>query len=216
MTRALYGMVVAGCSLAFVAPAGAAHGRIYGFSITGARLSEVTTFHGGPNCQRSGVCGYTGTVAYAFDHAQGASAVQIKGHHARGLGFFEMNGLTSATVQAPGADAPCSDKIIRRSDPFEVEGSASRISLVFHPPAAEPDFLNNYCAGPRDADVASALPRVVVPVRELLGKQILLLHTSAVRPFQAGPFEGTVAFSADIRLRRSHRPIQLFRIVPLE
>jgi hypothetical protein len=217
MTRALIGLMVVAGALACASPA-AARTQVYAFSITDARIAEVMTFQGdnGPACERSGLCGYSGTVSYGFDHADGLTALEITRGHAFGFGDFLFNGLTSATVQGPGGGPPCTDKIIRKFDAFQVEGGASRVRFVFHPPLAAGDFLGTYCAGPKDADMshANALPDLSVPVRRL-GRKTLLLHASSTRPFHAGPFQGTLSFSVDIRMRRSLRLGKIFQVLSL-
>jgi hypothetical protein len=217
VTRALLtGVSAALCALALASPASAARSQVYGFSITDARISEVMTFQGdnGPACQRVGVCGYSGTVTYGFDHADGLMAAEVTRGHAVGFGFLSFNGLTSATVQAPGGGPPCTDKVIRKFDAFQVKGGASRLRFVFHPSLAGPNFLDTYCTGPRDGDIARAIPTLAVPVSQMK-RRTLLLHLSGTRPFHAGPFQGTLAFSADLRMRRSRQLLRLFQQIPL-
>jgi hypothetical protein len=217
VTRALLtGVSAALCALAMASPVSAARSHTYGFSITDARISEVMTFQGdnGPACQRVGVCGYSGTVTYGFDHADGLMAAEVTRGHAVGFGFLEFNGLTSATVEGPGGGPPCTDKIIRKFDAFQVTGGASRLRFVFHPRLAAPDFLKTYCTGPSDLDIARALPVLTVPVHEMKRKT-LLLHLASNHPFHAGPFQGTVAFSVDLRMRRSVKLLQLFQVLSL-
>jgi hypothetical protein len=208
-------LLAALCSFAVAAPAGAA---TYGFRITGARMSEVMTFQGdgGPACARAGVCGYSGTVSYGFDHAHGIAAVAIRPRRVVGVGALFFSGLTSASVQAPEGGPVCRDSVLRRFDAFAVEGTPSRIRLVFHPPSSGTDFLGTYCAGPGDADMshAHAVPEIALSARSLRRKS-LLLHASTTRAFHAGPFVGTLAFTVDLRLRRSREPVRVFRIVPI-
>jgi len=214
----LVAVAAALCTLALASPAAATRTQTYGFAITDARISEVMTFQGdgGPACQRAGVCGYSGTVTYGFDHADGLAAVVIRRHRAIGFGDFLFNGLTSATVQGPGGGPPCTEKLLRKIDAFEVHGNAAQVRLVFHPPFAGPAFLDSYCTGPSDLDIshAHALPDLTVPVRAL-ARKTLLLHASSTHAFHAGPFQGTLAFSVDIRLRRSVQLLQLFRLIPI-
>jgi hypothetical protein len=217
VTRALIlSALAAVCALALAAPAGAANTRSYGFGITGARLSEVMTFHGdgGPACQRAGLCDYSGTVSYTFDHADGVAGIVLREHHATGFGDLFFGGLTSATVQGPGGGAPCTDKILHTFDDFEVEGRPGKIRLVFHPPVDGPDFLNTYCAGPSDLDMshANVIPEITVPERMLRRKK-LLLQVSNTLPFHSGPFEGTLAFTASIRLHKSRQVSNLLQFL---
>lgn len=212
MTRAvqlLAGMLL--CSLVLAAPAGAAKSKAYGLEITDARLSEVVTFHGdgGPACQRAGVCDYSGTVSYSFQHADGFAGIILHGHRATGLGSLEMGALTSATVQGPGGGVPCTDKVLTKFESFEVQGSAARPQLAFHRANEAPKFLDTYCAGPRDLDVAHLIPPLTLPARALRGRSVFA-QTSATRDFHLGPFVGTLSFSAAVRMRRSRELTDLF------
>jgi hypothetical protein len=217
VTRALLlSALAAVCALALAAPAGAAKTRSYGFGITGASLSEVMTFHGdgGPACQRAGLCDYSGTVSYTFDHADGVAGFVIHGRRATGFGSMFFGGLTSATVQGPGGGQPCTDKILHTFDDFEVRGTAGKIRLVFHPPIDAPDFLDTYCAGPSDLDMshANVIPEITLSERMLRRKK-LLVQVSDTLPFHSGPFEGTMAFSASIRLHRSREVSNLLQLL---
>ena len=189
----------------------------YGFRITGARMSEVMNFQGdgGPACARAGVCGYSGTVSYRFDHAHGRAVVAIGRHSVFGVGLLFFGGLTTATVQVASGGAPCTDALIRREDAFLVEGGSRRIRVVFHPPGTSIDFLGTYCAGPSDDDMshAGAVPQITLPTSALRRKR-LFLHVASTRGFHAGPFTGTLSFSADIRLRRVRGHFYLYRLVP--
>lgn len=219
MTRApiVFALAVV-CALALAAPAGAAKTRAYGFAITGARISEVMSFHGdgGPACARAGVCDYSGTVSYGFDHADGLAAFLVRGHRASGFGTFLFGGLTTASVQGPGGGAPCTDKVLHQFDGFEVEGKPGRMRLVFHSPIDVPDYLDTFCTGPSDLDMthAKAIPEITVPERSLRRKS-LLLQTSSTRSFHAGPFEGTLTFSVAVRLRKSRQVSDLLQLISL-
>jgi hypothetical protein len=217
VTRALIlAALAAACALAIAAPADAAKARNFGFAVTGARISEVMTFHGdgGPACARAGVCGYSGTVSYGFDHASGIAVFTLQGRHASGFGSFLIGGLTAASVQAPGGGPPCIDKVLRKFDDFEVEGKPGKVRLLFHAPVDAPDFLETYCAGPSDLDMAHAraIPEIDLPGR-MLRRKSLLLQTSSTRPFHAGPFEGTLAFTVSVRLRSSRQVNNLLELI---
>jgi hypothetical protein len=204
VTRAVVlGAIASLCALAAAAPASAAKRHLYAFDVLDARISEVMTFNteDGPACQRAGLCGYSGTVTYEFGHADGFALVVTRGRRASGFGGVEMGGLTSATVQAPGGGAPCTDKVLERFDGFRVAGSPSRPLLVFHSADQAPQFLDTYCAGPRDLDVTRLIPPL--PLRGSLSRRSLFAQTAGTQPFQAGPFVGTLSFSAAVRLRRS-------------
>lgn len=205
MTRAVLSVALAAlCSLLTASPAGAAKPRIYAFDVLDARISEVMTFQSddGPACQRAGLCGYSGTVTYEFGHADGFAIALAQGRHVNGFGGIEMGGLTTATVQGPGGGTPCTDKVIDRSDSFDIEGRTARPRLVFHAPSSAPQFLNSYCPGPRDVDVARLIPALALPSHSL-GRRSLFAQTAASKQFHAGPFVGTLSFSVAVRMRRS-------------
>jgi len=169
-------------------------------------MSEVMTFHGdgGPDCARSGVCGYSGSISYGFSGGDGLAGFIASGRRLFGTADFFYNGLTSATVQGPDGGPPCTDKVLHGFDGFEVEGTATRFRLVFHPAFDLPHYLDTYCAGPSDRDMADtrALPTITLTERALRHRR-LHLQVSSTKPFHAGPFVGTLAFSVDMRLRRS-------------
>ena len=131
--------------------------------------------------------------------------VTFKGPGGHSFGAFGM----ANPIQAMG-------RAIAKIDAFEVHGNAAQVRLVFHPPFAGPAFLDSYCTGPSDLDIshAHALPDLTVPVRAL-ARKTLLLHASSTHAFHAGPFQGTLAFSVDIRLRRSVQLLQFFRLIPI-
>ncbi|HKN95354.1 MAG TPA: hypothetical protein VJU60_13545 [Thermoleophilaceae bacterium] len=211
MTRAVIFAAVVACLLAFCSAAGA---TTYGFRITAARMSEVMTFQGdgGTACAQAGVCGYSGTVSYQFDHAHGISVVAVGPHSVFGLGDLFFGGLSTATVQGPGGGPPCTESVIRREDAFLVEGSLRRLRVVFHPPQSDIDFLRTYCVGPGDNDLshAGAVPQITLPASSLHRKR-LFLHVATTRQFHAGPFTGTLSFSAELRLRRARGRFYLYR-----
>ena len=205
VTRALTGIAAMACSLVLCASAGAARPREYAFGIPSVSMSEVMTFHGdgGPDCARSGVCGYSGTVSYSFSGGDGLAAFIVSRHHLFGTGDFFYSGLTSASVQGAGG-APCTDKVLQSFDGFEVEGTAGHIRLLFHPYWDAPEYLDTFCTGPSDVDMwhAGVLPEIVVTERTLR-RHKLHLQVSSTRPFHSGPFDGTLSFEVNMRLRRA-------------
>ncbi len=213
MTRALLTGLVSGlCAMAFAAPATAVKRHTYAFGVTSASMSEVVSFQGdgGPACQRAGLCGYSGTIRYSFDHADGAAIFLTKGRRVLGTGDFFFDGLTTATVQAPGAGPPCTDKELERFDGFDVEGTAAHMRIVFHPAYEDPYYLVTYCGGPTDLNIADAhgLPQIAITPRTLRHTKVHL-QASSTRSFHTGPFVGTVTFSTSIRMRRS-RDVKFF------
>ncbi|HEX6459001.1 MAG TPA: hypothetical protein VF032_08810 [Thermoleophilaceae bacterium] len=207
MTRALLTGLVSGlCAMAFAAPATAAVRHAYAFRVTSASMSEVVSFQGdgGPACERAGMCGYSGRITYAFDHGDGYAIFLTGGRRIAGAGDFFFAGLTSAMVQPPGGLPACTDKVLHGADRFEVEGTAARPRLVFHPAFDAPRYLTTYCAGPSDRDIAHvrALPQLVLSARTLRHTKVHL-EMSSTRSFHTGPFVGTVQFSVNIRMRRA-------------
>jgi hypothetical protein len=194
------------CSLVLCASATAAKPHRYAFGITSVSMSEVMTFHGdgGPDCARSGVCGYSGTISYSFSAGDGLAGFVASGRRLFGTGDFFYAGLTSATVQGPDGGPPCTDKVLHGFDGFEVEGTVNRFRLLFHPAFDRPHYLDTYCVGPSDRDMADtqALPTITL-TEGSLRHQRLHVQVSSTKPFHAGPFIGTLAFSVNMRLRRA-------------
>lgn len=214
MTRAV--ILAALCCLAFGAAPAAARQRQYAFIITNASMSETMSFQGdgGPACARFGVCGYSGTVSYGFGGGDGLAAFVVAGRRAAGTGDFFYNGLTSASVQGPGGAPPCTDKVIRTFDGFEVAGRPNRIRILFHPPIDGPNYLDTYCTGPSDLDVwhAKALPQLTLSERSLRSR-IVRLHAASTRQFHAGPFLGTMTFQIDVKMRRARHLSSILRFL---
>lgn len=202
MTRAV--ILVAFAALVLAAPASAAvRTHDYAYGVLDGRLTETMTFQSDPaSCQRAGLCGYSGTVTYSFAHVtDGLGIFSTRRHSVRGYAFLNVGGLTTTTVQGPGGGPPCTDKVISRFDAFDIEGTAARPRFVFHSPQDVPQFLDTYCAGPRDLDVARLIPPLPLP-RNALRRRSLFSKVSTTAPFSAGPFVGTLSFSAAVRLRK--------------
>jgi hypothetical protein len=202
-------------ALVLCAPAGAAKPRRYAFGIPDVSMSEVMNFHGDGTqaCARAGVCGYSGTISYSFGGGDGLAAFVVSPHSVFGTADFFYSGLTSATVQGPGGDV-CTEKALQSFDGFEVEGTPAHIRLIFHPYWDVPQYLSTYCTGPSDVDLshAKALPDIVVTERTLR-RHRLHLEASSTRPFHSGPFEGTLSFQVNMRLRRAKHPSSIFQFL---
>jgi hypothetical protein len=215
VTRAVILSALAGLLLlAVAAPASAAaRKREYAFEITSVSLTETMSFQGdgGPACARAGVCGYKGTVTYSFSGGDGLAAFRLSGNHVDATGDFFYEGLTSASVQGPGGGPPCTDKVLKNFDGFEVQGHPNAMRLVFHPAIDTPDYLDTICTGPSDLDIthAGALPTITISERTLRRKKFTL-GVSSTRPFHAGPFVGTLSFSTTMRFRRSRDLSDIF------
>jgi hypothetical protein len=217
VTRAIVGCVVAAaCLLAFV-PAASARTKpridALAFTVTDATMSEDLTFQGdgGPACARAGVCETVGNIHYGFDGLEFGDFVLLlirEGHRATALGFGSLgaNGLTTATV-TNGSGPACADKVIHTADGFDVSGKPGRVRFTFHSALDTTDFLASYCAGPSGADLnhVHALPRFSVPTSRLRHNKVSL-NMSSSRQFHAGPFTGTLKFSATLKLHRERVP----------
>lgn len=218
MTRGITASVALVCALVFAAPAAAASTLDFSaFSVRSGSLSEVVSFQGdgGPACAQAGVCGYNGTIDYGFGgirDGEGTLLVSHSGRRSRAFGFanLDLGALTTVTVNSPGAGQPCTEKVLHRFDGFALEGTAKRLRVLFHPAEAAPDFLDSYCAGPSDADIAhaQALPAPTIATSRLRQRKFVLT-TASQRPFHAGPFVGTVTFNASFVLSRVNLPRDL-------
>lgn len=217
MTRAaVVCVVLAACLLALSSQASARTKprlSLLAFTVTDATMSEDLTFQGdgGPACARAGVCETKGNVHYGFDGIEFGDFILIlarQGHRAAALGFGSLgaNGLTTATV-TNGGGPPCTDKVIHTSDGFNVSGKPGRVRFTFHSSLDSTDFLASFCAGPSGTDLnhVHALPRFSVPTSRLRHNKVSLSMSSS-RQFHAGPFTGTLNFSAKLKLHRERVP----------
>jgi hypothetical protein len=222
VTRAFAAALLAALlAFATASPAlGKPRASIFAYDITSASLTEVVHFQGdgGPACARAGVCGYSGDVSYSFSGIQFGDAellVRRTRHSARSFGFGEMqaNGVTKATVNAPGAPT-CSDQVLKRADAFVMQGKGRRVQVGFHPSLFDPNFVRTVCAGPSDDDLwhSGALPKVSFPLSRFERHRVVIDMASR-RPFHAGPFTGTVSLEATVRLRRIPLPDVLVQLL---
>jgi hypothetical protein len=205
-------------ALASAGPAAAAPKLDFlAFTVRSGSMSEVVSFQGdgGPECARAGVCGYNGTISYGFPairDGDGTVLVTRSGRRSSASGYatVDVGALTSVTVNGPGGGQPCTEKVLHRFDYVLMEGNARKLNVLFHSPDLAPDFLDTYCVGPSDADIAhaSAIPSLSIRTRDLR-KRNLTLAASSVRQFHAGPFTGTVTFKASFVLRRERIPSDL-------
>ena len=205
-------------ALASAAPAAAAPKLDFlAFTARSGSISEVVSFQGdgGPECARAGVCGYSGTVSYGFPAIRdggGSVFISRSGHRSTAYGYasLDVGGLTTATVNGPGGGQPCTEKVLHRFDYVLMEGNASKLTLLFHPADFSPDFVDTYCVGPSDADLAhaAAIPSLSIRTKDLR-KHRLTLTTSSVKQFHSGPFTGTVTFNASLVLSRTRVPSDL-------
>lgn len=223
MTRVVVAAVAALLLVLVAAPRALAKPRVdvFLYDVTDAALTEQVDFQGdgGPGCALAGVCGYSGEVSYGFPglvdgEADILIARQGRRSSAFGVAFLDTNGISKATVSVPGGGPPCTEQTIRQGDSFTVGGTAQRAAISFHSPLTLPNYLDTYCAGPRDGDIwhAGALPPFSVPMSSLRRHRVHLALSSE-RPFHAGPFSGTVTLRASIRLRRLRAPAGLRRLI---
>jgi len=193
---------------------------ILAFTVRSASMSEVMTFQGdgGPACAQAGVCGYSGTISYGFDAIRSGDGTILltrsgRRSHAFGFANLSIGGLTTATVNGAPGSPPCTEKVLHRFDFVFFSGNAKSLRVQFHSPAAAPDFLDSYCAGPSDADVgfAGAIPSLTIKTRDLK-KRSFTLTTSSTKPFHSGPFTGSVAFNVNMVLARERVPADLLDV----
>ena len=203
-----------------LAPAGAAAASrpplVIPFDVSSASLSEVVSFRGGPGCAQAGVCGYSGTISYGFGGIRDGSGGVIltrSRHGSDGFGFgtLDVGALTTVSVNAPAGAPVCSERVLHKEDVFALEGSAGRVRVLFHPATLTPNFIDSYCVGPSDADIAQAhaLPTISLPTSKLNRRRVKL-SVSTQRAFSSTPFVGTVQFSATLELAPSRLPSGLF------
>jgi hypothetical protein len=190
--------------------------QVIPFDVRSASLSEVVSFHGGPGCAQAGVCGYSGTISYGFGGIRdgGGGVILTRSRHSSegfGFGTLDVGALTTASVSGPAGGPVCSERVLHKEDVFALEGSAGRLRVVFHPATLTPEFIDSYCVGPSDEDIAhtQALPTISLPTSKL-SKRRVKLSVSTQRAFSAPPFAGTVQFSATLELAPSRLPSGLF------
>jgi hypothetical protein len=208
-------------ALASAAPVAAAPKLDFlAFTARSGSMSEQVSFQGdgGPECARAGVCGYSGTISYGFPairDGDGSVLISRSGRRSNAFGYtsLDVGALTIATVNGPGGGQPCTEKVLHRFDYVLMEGNASKLEVLFHPADFSPDFLDSYCVGPSDADVAhaGAIPSLSISTNDLR-KHKLTLTTSSVKQFHSGPFTGTVTFNVSLVLSRTRVPSDLVNL----
>jgi hypothetical protein len=193
---------------------------ILAFNVRSGSMSEVVSFQGdgGPACAQAGVCGYSGTINYGFGairDGDGTVLLARGGRRSRASGFvnLDIGGLTTVSVNPPGGGQPCTEKVLHRFDFVALTGNARSLLVQFHSADTAPDYLESYCAGPSDADVAfaGALPTLNIRTSDLK-KRRFTISASSVKQFHSGPFTGTVAFNANFVLARTRVPGDLINV----
>jgi hypothetical protein len=166
----------------------------------------VVGFHGDPatGCALRGLCGYSGTIVLSPGDA---TIALIELRHRRHItyqasflpGFGDQATTTLAHVDRAGGKGTaglCADAQQPNSLPASIShGGLLTLALV----GRHTSILSTRCAGPLDADVASAAPTVLVPVKRLL-KGHLTLRLSGTRAFAANGFAGTVSSTVVIHV----------------
>lgn len=214
-------VLAVGLVLAPSAFAAKTHTTNYAYRVTKAEGTETATFQGDgtQTCASAGLCGTSGTVSYAFGHANGGFAlvtVITRGHRHTGLGAFEFgtDGTTSSNVTQAGVAQPCVDSVKQQNDSLDVFVSGSRVGFGLHGLNADllsSDYLDTRCAGPTERDMLAArvLPAVSMPLKFLKRKRIdFEFHTNL--PFHSGPFSGTLKVDAAYTLVRDRRAEKQF------
>jgi hypothetical protein len=183
----------------------------------------IVHFHGDPatGCAARGLCGYSGTIIWTPAQPATLSVMGTKTRdgtsYSVDLGIAQDSivgnggGTTDAsTTNAGGSN--CADAAYTGSDlPFRVSRGRARVTLT----DAFPSLLQTRCAGPLDADVASALPSASLPLSTLTQGQTQI-PLKRDRSFAANGFAGTVSSTLSISLGRPGRwQRQRFKAEPL-
>jgi hypothetical protein len=190
------------------------HTTSLAYRVTKAEGTETATFQGDgtPTCAAAGLCGTSGTVTYSFTNAnRGFAVVTIvsRGHRKVGFGDFEFgtDGTTSSNVSQAGVAQPCVDSVKHRNDMLDVGSARSNVLFGFHlvnTAVLSSDYLGTHCAGPTEADMATArvLPAVAIPLKAMMKRSRIDFELHSNLPFHVGPFSGMLKVDAAYTLRR--------------
>jgi hypothetical protein len=194
---ALAGLVVA-------APAPAAKPKSSHYTLTRASGVVRVTYQGttAAGCETRGLCGVTGTVTYRFGGTPRSGEVDlIEVTRPFGFGAFGTRGVTTSSVQTPGA-ADCQDRVTHRTDGFTLT-RRSRTNLEFRFHAGDADtavnFLTTRCSGPRDSDVGRPLVKALLPLKVFRARR-LAFRIQGGRPFKRNGFEGNATWNLGFRM----------------
>ncbi len=191
---------------------GGSRGRLVSIPISLAgRL--IVRFHGDPatGCAAHGLCGYSGTVLWTPPASASMEIFESTAHRRTSyqfsLSLFSQTsvpappgGLTNEITQGPGQS--CSDAALTGAN---INLALSRGRVRFNLAQASPSLLQTRCAGPLDADVASALPSPTATIHSTLRGE-MTVDLAASQPFAAHGFAGTVASTLKLALGRPGRP----------
>jgi hypothetical protein len=182
-------------ALALASPATAARmPKASHYTLTKASGLVRVTYQGttAAGCKSRGLCGISGTVTYRFGGTPRSGEVDlIETSRPFGFGAFGTRGVTSASVQTPGA-ASCRDRVSHPADGFGLlQRGRTKMELTFHSKDAESaaNFLGTRCAGPRDSDIGSPLVRALLPLSIFRARR-LAFTAEGSRPFRRGGFQG--------------------------
>ncbi len=194
---ALAGLVVA-------APASAAKPKSSHYTLTKASGVVRVTYQGttAAGCATRGLCGVTGTVTYRFGDTPRSGEVDlIEVARPFGFGAFGTTGVTTASVQTPGA-AACQDRVKHRADGFTLTRRSSKnLEFRFHTGDSDTaaNFLTTRCAGPRDGDVGRPLVKALLPLKVFRARRLAFRITGG-KPFKRNGFEGDATWNLGFRM----------------
>jgi hypothetical protein len=224
--------LVLGMALALVCggagPAGAKQrarerSSVFGYEIRQANIDELVSFHSDlAACAPAGLCGYAGTVRYAF-HGRGFGAFESPGRRSSlppiVFGSADGTGRTVSDVALAGSTTHCTDVLPIDSDGFEGLFRGRRVTVTLHAAAGQDqttistlldmDYLDTHCPGPRDRDLiaSGATPSRSYSISRFRRRRFAIVFADT-RPFRAGGFIGTVRFRVTFGLiRRFHQPL---------
>jgi hypothetical protein len=189
------------------------------YRVLRARLAETVSFRGdgGPQCQRAGLCGYSGSVSYVFDRLRFGIAEMFSGSallNSSSVVVLIGRGITRAAV-TNGVPAQttiplCTDSLVHGVDAIELKPVGRRILASFHNLVGiyGPDYLRTRCPGPLELDVAhhETVSARLLPA-SLLRHRSTRLSWSATRAFHHGGFVGTVSVAIDLKLGDRQRSV---------
>jgi hypothetical protein len=170
-------------------------------------------FHGdtATGCAARGLCGYQGSESWSAEAPPGAlgfgstglldiDSVSFHGRRAYSATLF-FGGIQPlrARVSRSGSAATCTDRFGQGPGAINGRVKGGQLTLGLGGPES---WIGTRCAGPLQSDVASALPRVTVPLRPVLnGEQTINL--AMTKGFAHGGFAGTVTSTLVLRLGRA-------------
>ncbi len=163
----------------------------------GAVCGTVTVnFHGDPaaGCAAAGLCDVSGTVTWSTATTGDAIVGATRGGKVSGelIGDSGQDSYSATVVRtaADGSQHTCSQSSSTGSTLVTIGGTRER-TVVALASLGDRDPLAGRCAGPREADVAAALPSASTTIAALQAQGSLKLGGSATQ-FSGDGFSGTV------------------------